>query len=300
MAIINEGASFPSTTWAVVRFLLSVGGQYPAKSARALLCPPALLPEETRAKDETFSQAVRTLRELGLVTINDDDLSLTQAARGLSLTDLAGYTDLLRRAVLDPDRNAGLGDESNQTGPKDLVRALAWFLNCDAFTPLGVTEVTRQQEGAFASHLPNPIVNPVRWGRFVYWAPGLGFASQELFGDGNSGTRLVPDCTVAIQRTILSTWKKGERVDAADAIDRIIEELPVLPGGRYSRSLGLREPASSLASSLSFALLCGHDRGWIELGRRSDAAREVLVADPDTASGSRRVTEITIHGSLND
>lgn len=299
MAIINEGASLPSPTWAVVRYLLSVGGQCPTERARALLCPAALLPEDKRAKDETFSQALRTLQGLGLVSVNGDDLSLAPVVRGLSIDGLADYTDLLRRVILDPDRNAGLSDEKNQTGPKDLVRALAWFLNCDAFTPLGLTEVTRQQEGAFASHLPNPIVNSVRWNRFVYWAPGLGFASQELLGDSSEGERLVPDCTVAVCRTILSTWEKDERVEATDAIDRIVEELPVLPGGRYSRSLGLRESTASLASSLSFALLCGHDRGWIELGRRSDAAREVLLADPDNASGTRRVTEITIRGSLN-
>jgi hypothetical protein len=299
MTLINEPASFPSPMWAVVRFLLSTGGQYPTERARALLSPPSLLPEEVRAKDETFSQAVRTLQDLALVTAEGDHLSLAPAVRDLSPGDLAGFSDLLRRAVLDPDRNAGLSENDDQAGPKDLIRALAWFLTCDPFTPLGLGEATQLQKGAFASHLGNPIVNDVRWNRFVYWAPALGFASRPLLDNERPGQRLVPDCTAAVRRTVLAAWQKGQRVDAADAVDRIIEELPVLPGGRYSRSLGLRASSTEVASSLSFALLCG-DEDWISLGRRSDAAREVFVADPDSASGTRRVSEVTITGGLND
>jgi hypothetical protein len=308
MTLINEGASFPSYIWAVVRFLLSADGQYPVERARTLLCPTALLPEETRAKDGTFSQAVRTLQDLGLVTVNGDDLSLAPAARGLSPGDLAGFSDLLRLAVLDPDRNASLAEKDDQagskdTGPKDLVRALAWFLTLDAFTPLGLDEVTQLQESAFPSRLGNPIVNNVRWNRFAYWAPALGFATAPLLEKERQGQRpvqkLVPDCTEAVRRTVLAAWQKGERIDAADAVDHIIEELPVLPGGRYSRLLGLPASRTNVASSLSFALLCG-DQDWISLGRRSDAARDVFVTDPDAASGTRRISEITITGTLDD
>lgn len=304
MALINEGASFPSHIWAVVRFLLSVGGQYTAERARAILCPPALLSEEAKTKDATFSQAVRTLQDLALVVADGDDLILAPAARGMSPGDVVGFSDLLRRAVLDSDRNMGLDESddhagSKDAGPKDLVRALAWFLTCDPFVPLGLGEVTQLQKGAFADHLGNPIVNDVRWDRFVYWAPALGFAARPLLDNERPGQRLVADCTAAVRRTVLAAWEKGQRVDAADAVDRLIEELPVLPGGRYSRSLGLRASAGKVASSLSFALLCG-DQDWISLGRRSDAARDVFVADPDSASGTRRVSEVTITGSLDD
>jgi hypothetical protein len=301
MTMLNDPASLPSPMWAVARFLLTADGQCPAERARALLSPPSLLPDdERRAKDQTFNWAVRTLQDLGLVTLDDDLLSLAPVARGLFPGDLAGFSDLLRGAVLDPDRNADLSENDDQTGPKDLVRALAWFLTCGAFTPLGLGEVTQLQKGAFASGFPNPIVNDFRWNRFVYWAPALGFASRPPLDNERPGQRLVPDCTAAVRRTVLAAWGKGQRVDAADAVDRIIEELPVLPGGRYSRSLGLRRSSTDVASSLSFALLCGHDQDWISLGRRSDAARDVLLADPDTASGTRRVSEITIHGGLND
>ena len=186
-------------------------------------------------------------------------------------------------------QNAGLDGSGDQTrtkdaGAKDLVRALAWFLTLDAFTPLGLDDVTQLQESAFPAQLGNPIVNDVRWNLFVYWAPALGFAAQSLL-DKDLGQRLVPDCTVAVRRTVLAIWPKGERIDAADAIDRIIEELPVLPGGRYSRMLGLPAPATDVASSLSSALLRG-DHEWISLEQRSDAARDVFLTDPDAASGT--------------
>ncbi len=301
MTLINEPASFPAPMWAVARFLLSVGGQYQAEHARAMLSPPSLLPdEEARAKDETFSQAVKSLQDLGLVLADGDELSLAPTVRKLSLTDIGGFTDLLSRAALDPDRNAGLSESDDQAGPKDLVRALSWFLTCDPFTPLDLQEVTQLQKGAFASHLGNPIVNDVRWNRFVYWAPALGFASPPLLDNERQGQQLVPDCTTAVRRTVLATWEQGQRLDAADAVDHIITELPVLPGGRYSQSLGLRSSSTEVAASLSFALLCGHDQGWISLGRRSDASRDVFLTDPDNANRTRRISEVTITGSINE
>lgn len=303
MALINVGASLPSYVWAVVRFLLSAGGQYPADRARELLCPATLMPGDTA----TFSDAVSTLKDLALITDDDGELRLSAAARELSPGDVAGFSDLLRRAVLGQAQNAGLDGSGEQTvtkdaGAKDLVRALAWFLTLDAFTPLDADDVIQLQESAFPARLGNPIVNDVRWGFFLYWALALGFAARSLL-DKDQGQRqvrrLVPDCTVAVRRTVLAVWPKGERIDAANAIDRIIEELPVLPGGRYSRMLGLPAPATDVSSSLSTALLRG-DHEWISLEQRSDAARDVFLTDPDAASGRRRVSEIIITGSLDD
>ena len=299
MALINVGASLPSYVWAVARFLLSVGGQYPADGARELLCPATLRPGDTA----TFNDAIGTLKDLALITDEGGELRLSPAAQGLSPDDVAGFCDLLRRAVLGQAQNTGLDGSGDQTrtkdaGAKDLVRALAWFLTLDAFTPLGLDDVVQLQESAFPARLGNPIVNDVRWGFFLYWAPALGFAAQSML-DKDLGRRLVPDCTVAVRRTVLSVWPKGERIDAAYEIDRITDELPVLPSGRYSRMLGLPAPATDVASSLSSALLRG-DHEWISLEQQSDAARDVFLTDPDAASGRRRVSEIIITGSLDD
>ena len=301
MAMINDPGSLPAPMWAVARFLSTTNGSVPLEQARAVLCPAVLLAEGQRERDETFDRAVRTLQDLALVTVDGDRVGLAESAAGLSVADLTGYTDRLRRAVLDPQRNAGLGEDGVQTGPRDLVRALSWFLTQDPLgPPLGWEEVANLQVGAFPDHVGRPVVNPNRWNRFCDWAPALGFATPPvLSGDGRGAQRLIADCTAAVRRTVLARWRKGERVDAVEAVASILDELPVLPGGRYSQGLGLPVASHRLAPSLSHALLRGHDHGWIALEPRSDAAREVLLADPDAATGTRRVADIRVLGDID-
>lgn len=289
MALINEGASFPSFMWAVVRLLLVLGGKADAENAKQLLTPPTLPAGETRE----FSTAVKSLADLGIVADDGEIIELTSAAWALSPNDVAGFNGLLRRAVLDPARNRGLADSPDLDGPKDLVRALAWFLTRDPLVPQGWESVAQFQRGAFASHLPPPIANDVRWGRFAYWAPALGFAAASLIPkEGRSP--LVPDCTVAVRETALGLWKEGQAVRASEGVERIIEELPVLPGGRYSRMLGLTPPNGQVAASLSNALLAGEVDGWLALSNPSDADNILLVDGADT----REVALFTISGRV--
>lgn len=291
MTLINQGASFPSYVWAVVRLLLASGGKLDEQTAMLLLTPPTLPAGETTE----YNYAVRTLADLGIVTTKEGTVMLTLAAQALSADDIAGFNGLLRRSALDPARNAGLAESDDLDGPKDLVRALAWFLTQDPATPLDLHAATQLQEGAFHSHLPPPVANDVRWGRFVYWAPALGLAAQPLL-DEIGPVKLVPDCTVAVRETVLGLWKKGQVVSPSEAVDRIIAELPVLPGGAYSRSLGLDAPQEGEVSpSLSNALLTGDEAGWITMDRRSDAGDVIFLVD---ASGPRvGVSNFTINGS---
>lgn len=292
MTLINEGASFPLQMWAVTRLLLAVGGKSNAGTAKRLLTPSSL-PAGAETKD--FDQAIKSLTDLGLVTVSEGVVELTATVRALSPADVAGFNALLRRAVLKPERNVALAESPDLDGPKDLVRALAWFLTQDPVTPLNWDEVGQLQQGAFAGHLPAPIVNDFRWSRFVYWAQAIGFAASSLL-PVEGPARLVPDCTVAVRETVLALWEKGRSVSASEAVSRITEELPVLPGGAYSRSLGLAFSNGEVSPSLSNALLTGAEGGWITLGRRSDADDVVFLMD---ASGSRvRVTDFTINGSI--
>jgi hypothetical protein len=293
MALINEGASFPSYMWAAVRLLLALGGKSDTQTARQLLTPPSLPPGET----EEFSDAIKSLADLGLVTTADGIVELTPAARTVSPANVAGFNELLRRAVLDPARNTGLAERPDADGPKDLVRALAWFLTNDPLTPLDWVKTGQLQDGAFASHLPAPIVNDFRWNRFVFWAPALGFAARSLFDKGGP-VQMVPDCTVGVRETVLSLWQKGQRVNAAQAVNLIIEELPVLPGGTYSRALGLGTSGTDVSPSLSNALLTGEEQGWISLEKPSDADDGVLLSDQGDSRTRRLVSVITVNGSI--
>ena len=201
---------------------------------------------------------------------------------------------MLRRAALDPARNAGLAETDDLGGAKDLVRALAWFLAQDPATSLDWVAAASLQDGAFPGHLPPPFANSARWDYFVYWAPALGFAASSLLNEGLS-TRLVPDCTVAVRETVLSLWDKGQSVSPSEAVNHIVEALPVLPGGAYSRSLGLTVPDGAVSSSLSNALLTGHEVGWITLDQQSDAGDVIFLTD---AGGTRTgVSNLTINGS---
>ena len=68
-----------------------------------MLCPPSLLPEASRAKDETFNSAVRSLRELGLVIADGDQLSLAPTARGLAADDADGFCRSAPRGGSGPE-----------------------------------------------------------------------------------------------------------------------------------------------------------------------------------------------------
>jgi len=291
MALIND-ASFPSYMWAVTRLLIASGGTMDEASARLLLTPPSLPAGEG---NEEYDIAVKTLAELGLVTRIGGTVELTPPARMLLIDDVAGFNAQLRTAALDPARNAGLADSPDLGGPKDLVRALCWFLLQDVNTPLGWTEIEQLQVGAFPPPLPLPFAdNASRWNRFVFWGPALGLAAPPL-RDESSAARLVPDCTVAVRETVLSLWKEGQSVRPSEANARILVELPVLPGGTYSRSLGLAPPPDAVSPSLSNALLTGDQVGWITLERRSDAVDVMFLLDSD---GTRvGVSNITINGS---
>jgi hypothetical protein len=300
MALLNDPASLPTPMWIVVRYLASYPRQHHLRDAlRALLSPGSLLPLDKRENDTTFDWAVRTLDDLGIVRIDSDKVSLSDVRPDLRPDDVAAFNDLLRHQVLDPSRNATIAD-GDQTGPKDLVRALSWFLTLDPFVAMSHTDVVQRQRGALAEHVGNPLVNDFRWNRFTYWAPALGFAAPPLIPPSGSRTQtLAPDCVTAVLRTVRAKWKPGTRLPARDMVTAITDELPVLPGGRYSVALGLPNKAPDVSAVLSFALLCGDEYGWLKLDRRSDADDEVLLVDPDRSSQVLRITHVEIQESVD-
>ncbi|WP_194892374.1 protein DpdG [Catenulispora pinisilvae] len=295
MALINTPASLPAPMWAVVRHLAAVKKPVAVNTARSVLSPSSLHKDDKA--DPTFDNAVRTLTEYGAVAEANDRLALSDDWTDLTGGDPGEFADRMRHAIFAPERNDRLAETDGQEGPRDLTRALCWFLSLDPMAPpLSFEDVEQQQRGALPAKVGLPIRNDTRWGRFIYWGPVLGLAANSLFpGEGRS-QRLAVDCTAAVRRIISGTWKPGQTIDAADAVAALRKALPVLPGGAYSIALGLPTSAESVGAALSYALLCGHDQGWIRLERKADAPRAVQVIDPGLTSGARRVTHVTVLG----
>ncbi|MEU5945917.1 protein DpdG [Micromonospora sp. NPDC047465] len=302
MPMLNDPASVPTAMWIITRHLVGCPGRRQNRQTlKATISPVSLLPPDKNDSDTTFDFAVKTLLDLDIAAEDGEQLALTDVAKRLTPDDVAAFDDLLRRQALDPSRNENIADSGNQTGPKDLVRALSWFLTLDPYTPMSHDDVVQEQRGAFTENLGNPLVNNFRWNRFTYWAPALGFAAPPLIPrTGTKSQTLVPDCTTAVRRTMQAKWPPGTRLPARDAVAVIIDELPVLPGGRYSVALGLAADAPDVSAALSFALLCADEYGWLQLRRRSDADDEVLLVDPDQSNGTRRVTHLEIMEPIDE
>ncbi|MEY9211937.1 hypothetical protein NI17_008010 [Thermobifida halotolerans] len=288
MTLINVSASIPTLMWPVVRFLASVRKGIDKERARAYLSPPALGDD-----GKVFDAAVSTLVELGLVEETEGVLSLAASAKELDADNLADFQKVLREAVLAPERNTGLGDDDSHTGPRDLTRALAWYLSLDpSTTALNWAEAQQvQEETSFRPEIGRPLVNNTRWNRFAYWASALGLATPSLL----TNDRLVPDCTTAVRQVVQSRWKPGEQLPALQFLHALRAALPVLPGGAYAEAIGLPSPGDAVAGpSLSFALLRGEDEGWLRLDRDADAPQYLSVHSFEQGTSPRSCTSITI------
>ncbi|MEU1477355.1 protein DpdG [Streptomyces sp. NPDC005760] len=309
MTLLNVDAAIPSQTWALVRLLTYLGKSISLEDARALLSPPPLRAEETTTRPP-FDCAVSSLLTLGLVQVDDERKELSLAGRATTLTssdDVETYTALLRHAVLEADRNSELGADNDAAGPRDLTRALAWFLVHDPMErPVDWVAAQRlldekdgKDRGLLRPEVLPLFANATRWTRFNYWAPALGLAAAPLFRTEGSGP-LVPDCTVAVKQTVAELWQEEQRINAVEALQVLREHLPVLPGGAHSLALGIPSPGENVAgAALSFALLRGHEEKWLRLEHDDDARHILHMYDPDRPASPRTISDITILEATN-
>ncbi|MGY4981431.1 protein DpdG [Streptomyces sp. 900105755] len=282
MALLLAESSIPPFMWAVVRLLAAERKPLPTDRARALLAPPSL----TEGKEnKTFDQALRSLRELQMVAVDEGRLSLAGHASDLDGTDFPSFSCALRQAVLAGELNACLADDAGQTGSRDLTRILVWFLSRDPLDEPATWEIAqREQSIDLNPEAGTASRNDTRWNRFVHWAPALGLAAAPLLSSSGKGP-LLPDCTAAVKQSVQRLWAVGERVNAVDAARTLRSALPVLPGGDYANALGIPDPgAQSAGPALSYALLRGEDEGWLVLQQDADAQRVLTLHDPDRPS----------------
>ncbi len=289
MALLNDPASQPSQMWAVIRYLAYAKKPVKYEGARMLLSPPSLGDD-----GKMFDWAVETLKELRMVAQTDTgELCLDGVAAQLDGEDFGGFAAVLRTRVLAPELNTGVGNDASQVGPRDLTRALAWFLSLDPVTSsLNWSEAQRLQGRALRPEVGKAIVNDTRWPRFVTWATALGLAAADLLVND----RIVPDCTAAVKRVMQDMGKPGHIVDALEALRTLRTSLPVLPGGAFSAAVGIPDPgATATGRALSFALLRGEDEGWLRLDRPgADARRFLSIPDPERPDAPRACRSIAI------
>jgi hypothetical protein len=288
VSLLNVVDPLPQYLIVALRLLAHVAKPIDEDQARTLLCPPGI------SGQKVVDSSLSALVSLGVVNREDGELSL--AVQITPRHD--SIVDALRKAILSAENNTGVGEDSRQSGPRDLVRALCWFLTIDPTTEaLGWSEVQRRQANAMKAELGAPIINDTRWNPFCSWASVLGFCTPALASaaDGSTGARLTPDCTAAVRRTVLSRWKPGESLEPEVALRELRGALPVLPGGSYSASVGLESPGTNHAgAALSFALLRGHDEKWLRLEQDDDARSLLHLDDPDQPGYPRTFSSITV------
>lgn len=295
MALLNPPGILPQGMWAILRFLASQPKPVDREDARAMLQPSSLT---LRKSDDLFEFAVKALGDLGFLATGTNGgaehvLRLTCRTPKVLAGSFDAFARQLRHAINDPERNTGLADNPSEVGPRDLTRALCWFLSLNPLEPLTWDEVNTRQ---FDVHrLPAPIKAPFsnssRWEAFARWSRATGFTQHGLVAARDERS-LVPDPTTAVRDALEERWPPGSTVSAEDLVRQMRHLLPVLPGGRWSQALAMPCPSDRVDPVLSWALLRGQEEGWLTLHSRSDAPVTILT-DPAQTGGQSRITHVT-------
>jgi hypothetical protein len=286
VALLDPPGILPTAMWAVSRALLTEAKPIHNDVLRATVSPEAL------RKTDTFDFAIQGLRELRLIQIQEDSVALTDDVRKAKPSGFASFAGILRDAAFAEDGNRDIAANREQRGPRDLTRALCWFLSQDPLAgPLTWAEVQQRQANALPDSAGPAVINDTRWNMLTHWAPALGLAESPL----TRTTGLVPDVTRAVRASIRDLGN-GTTTTAAAFVGRVKARLPVLVDGRWATELGITT-TDTLDASTSHALLRLHDEGWLRLDREADAASVTVLQDPDGVDGHRVVSHITYLGN---
>jgi hypothetical protein len=156
-------------------------------------------------------------------------------------------------------------------GARDLVRALAWFLNLNVTEGPFDFEATNPKISELQEHQTGerPIFNVERWRPFVRWGRYLGFLSDvSLYsGSGTSNACVLPDPTRAMGRALTKILSR-EWMPMDSVLPALAEELPVLDGGVYRRAMyerGVPDWDTDCSPSMTLGFLRLKALGVIEL-----------------------------------
>jgi len=237
--------------------------------------------------EKLFNDTLRELLGIGALEADDDDIRLPDVADARERGAMAA---LVRAQAMATEHEADLWERDAfgsllLTGARDLVRALAWFLNLDVLTgPFDFLDTTPSLTNLQDLQLgERPIFNIERWRPFVRWARYLGFVSDySLYGGSGSSTAAVfPDPNRAIA-AVLPKIIDGGWAPLESVIPRLAEKLPVLDGGVYRRAIierGAPEAQADCSPTLTLALRALAARGVIELQEGAGDAPKLTLSD---------------------
>lgn len=227
------------------------------------------------AEGSVWSDTILVAEELGVLSKDDSGvLRLDRSTiRELAADDDKTYRRALRRRVMGVEHNndpwSTTDGRWSSEGAREFSRIAAWLLQVpiETLQTDGPYELARKDvKGPSEDKL---VENEIQWRTFVRWGIALGLVS--VIDD-----LVLPDPTVAIEEELADLLPSREAHVVAFK-DAVVERLPVLLGGAYTRGLDtfLREPPHrsprAAGSGLSLALRRLERRGVIDVDRRSDA-----------------------------
>jgi len=304
MAILNPGQGqlvLPEVMWALVRYLSSTQNC----SREQLLF--RVSPDALRASGGTQSTLRWMLDTDLLVEATDGRIEFGEVFVTAPPKTEAAFKRGLRESLFGDPRNDALIDDTVQDRGLDLVRGLCWLLAQDPVTTVW-NWASAQTSGAekagagagptLAGFAGRMIVNDTRWNMFVHWAHYMGFAERWTIGRGSTasmGVSLISSPARAVADAIVELWTPGVEVPAEDFCARILDVLPVIPGGRLSQSVGSVSDTTAVHPTLSYAMLVHSFSGLLAFADKSDASGTVLLdLGHEDDRKSRRISSVTI------
>ena len=129
MALLNPPELRVSVLVIITSYLAACRGQREQQERLLDVLAPAGLSKDGKHQNDVVVN-LTCARELGLVTIEGDDIQLTPEARKPTDDSAEAMASYIRRRVLAPELNTA--EWGSQQGARDLTNALAWFLQFPA------------------------------------------------------------------------------------------------------------------------------------------------------------------------
>ena len=291
MALLNPPELRVSVLVIITGYLAACHGQREQRERLLDVLAPAGLSKDGKHQNDVAVN-LTCARELGLVTIEGNDIRLMPEARKPAGDSVEAMTSYIRCRVLAPELNTA--EWGSQKGARDLTNALAWFLQYPASAAPtayegGKRNAAELQTADFGRrHAAGrdadeegdgtagwPIANDTRWRTFRRWACSLGFCWLSPSGD------LVPDPTRAVREVLPDVFAGAKMLDGPAFIHALGRSFPVMETGEYrefvnAHRVGPHKADGRLSSATSDVLRRLEADGSVRLEDRADAVKLTL------------------------